>query len=176
MPEWEIHGSLTGLVKADASGPADERTLSQVVAEIRGAQLARREHDSCEIRFQLEAVDAAEAVRVGFDVLRSAALRHLALSTLTSATAVLVSGSVDAKLATAAHLRSAFMNLTRVVGLFEEIRSDLAAAGVHLDATGLHKQNHEIITAEISDLEMWSAEKMQQLLQRMAELEVGSRG
>lgn len=89
---------------------------------------------------------------------------------------MLVSGSVDAKVATASHLRSAFMNLTRVVGLFEEIRSHLAAAGVHLDATGLHKQNHEVITAEVSDLETWSAEKTQQLLQRMAELEAGSRG
>jgi len=176
MPEWEIRGRLTGLVAADLSGPADDQTLGRVVAELPRAQLVARTAESCDIRFRIQAVDATDASIRGFDLLQAAALRHLIPSVTTSATAVLVGGSVDPREAIDVHLRSAFMNLARVAGLYQQVQLDLQGAANHFEAAGLDHRSHETITEEVFELEKWTAEKMQQLLQRLAELEAKSRG
>src|SRR5260370_13906729 len=175
MPQWRIRAVLVGLVKADASDVADKATLEQVVAELPDAELIRHERNTCEFRFPLDAVDDAAARRVGFEMVRSAVLRHLAMPAMTSVTVTPMSGEVDPRAALNAHLASAFNHLARVIGLFAEVLDDLMAADVYFEQTGLDKRNHQVVTSEIEDLENWSVEKMKQVLTRMAALEVRSR-
>ncbi len=175
MPQWQARGVLVGLIKADLSGPADDQTIKQVVAELPGAQLIRQQGQTCEVRFPLEAADDADAKRIGFDMLRSAVLQHLTIPAMTSVTVQPVSGAVDPRAALNAHLRSAFTHLTRIVGLFAEVQDDLLAADGYFEATGLDQRNHKIVTSEVEDLENWSVEKMKQVLTRMAALEARSR-
>lgn len=176
MPEWEIRGRLTGLVTTGLEA-ADNETLNRVVDELPpGAQLVGRTAESCDIRFRIEAVDATDASIRGFDLLQTAALRHLIPLVATSATAVLVSGTVDPRAAIDVHLRSAFMNLARVTGLYMQVRLDLEGAAKHFGSVGLDEHGHQTIMDEIFELEQWTAEKMQQMSQRLAELEARSRG
>ena len=174
-PRWRVRAVLVGLVKADTSAPADEATIGQVVSEIPDAQLVRFERNTVEFRFPLDAVDDAAARRVGFDTVRSAVLKHLAIPAMTSVSVAPISGEVDPRAALNAHLAAAFNHLARIVGLFAEVQDDLLAADTYFAETGLDKRNHEVVVNEVEDLEELSVEKMKQVLTRMAALDSGSR-